>query len=124
MCRVILVPLDGNPASIDVLRLFISKAALSFAGHPVIERFFVLLQPLVFFELDNLLGDEVDSPSRIVDDGSVEQIMVFGQGQVFLELFSVLFKLVLEDLLGDHLALSYFLLLCGDEPVVDERDSP
>lgn len=80
MCRVILVPLDGNPASIDVLRLFISKAALSFAGHPVVERFLVLLQPLVFFELDNLLGDEIDSPSRIVDDGSVEQIMVFGQG--------------------------------------------
>ena len=58
--RVVFVPLNGDPPAADVLWFFIAEAALGFAGHPIVKLLLVLLQSFVFFELDDLLGDEVD----------------------------------------------------------------
>ncbi len=68
MHSIILVPLDSDSLSVDILRFQASETTLSLTGRPIIELLLVLLHPLVFLELNDLLSYEVVGLSRLVDD--------------------------------------------------------
>lgn len=118
MQTVVLVPLDSNSFAIDVLRLAVSEPALCLAGNPVVEFFLVLLHALVLFELDDFLGDVVVGDSGLRNDGSAEQVVIFGQRKRFLQLLLTLFELFLEDFLRQRLPLVHLLLLSSDQFLV------
>ena len=117
---VVFVPLDCNSSSVDVLRFLISKAALCFTGHPVIKLFLILFQTFIFLKLDNLLGYEVNCHSWIVNDCSTQQIVIFRQRQVLLQLFSAFLKFFFEYLLCNHLSFSNLLFFSCDESMIDQ----
>jgi len=79
---VIFIPLDCHSPSVNILWLFISETTLSLTWHPIIELFLIFFQSLILFELDNLLSDEVDGVSWIVDDGCAQKVVIFWKRQV------------------------------------------
>lgn len=76
---VVFVPFDRDSPPIDILRFLITEPALRLARHPVIKRLLVFFQSLVLLKLDNLLGDKIDCPRRVVYNGRAKQIVVFGE---------------------------------------------
>ena len=117
--RIVLVPLNGNSPSIDVLRFLVPKASFSLAWNPVVELLFVLFQPFVLLKLDDLLSDEVNRYCRVIDNSSTQKIMIFWKGQILFQLLSAFFKLILKYFLGQSVSFGYFLFLCGNHSVID-----
>lgn len=78
----VLIGLSSYPHPVQINGLAISESSLCFTGHPVIEFFFVLLHPLVFLKLNDLLGDLVIGAGLFGDDLSRKEAVVMRKREV------------------------------------------